>query len=98
MGPLSINDFQLSSTVQRTLATLLMHGISTAGRHTISNAQVTDLGLSLLAFRELVTAGLAAVTDVPGGHIVRPMTCVATEVELFDNGDIGVTLALDLVA
>ena len=98
MNPLSIKDPQLSSTIQRTLSVLFAHGVSIAGRHSIPAAQVTAMGLSSAAFRELVTAGVAAVTNVPGGHVVRPRTCVASEVELFDNADIGLTLALDLVA
>jgi hypothetical protein len=97
MQPLSIKDTQLSSTVQRTLSVLLSNGISTAGKHSIAAAQIKAMHLSGAALRELVTAGIAAVTDVPGRRIVRPLTPVATEVEFFDNGDIDVTLALDLI-
>lgn len=97
MHPLNIKDPQLSLTVQSTLSVLLKHGISTAGKHSVTAAKVKTMGLSEADFRELVTAGVAAVTDVPGGRVVRPMTAVATEVELFHSGDVDVTLALDLV-
>lgn len=97
MHSLNIKDPQLSSTVQHTLSVLSAHGISSAGMHSIAAAQVTAMRLSAGAFRELVTAGVVAVTDVPGGRVLRPETSVATEVVLHDDGGIDVTLALDLI-
>ncbi|MGF6444660.1 hypothetical protein [Paraburkholderia youngii] len=97
MHPLNVKDPQLSSSCQQTLTVLLAHGTSTSGKHSITAAQVQAMGLTKAAFRELATAGLATVTNVPGGSVMRPETSVATEVVLRDNGDVDVTLALDLV-
>lgn len=95
--PLNTNDLQLPLSVQTTLAVLLKNGIATAGRHDMTSQQVAIMKLSGDDFRELVSAGIAAVVTSPGGQVVRPMTSVATEVELFHNGDIGLTLAVDLI-
>lgn len=96
MIPVKTNDPRLSQTAQRTFSVLLSNGSAIAGRHNLTAFQANAMNLSAANFRELVGAGLATVTDVPGGQIVRPMTAVATAVEFFDNGDISVTLALDL--
>lgn len=96
MPYLKINDHQLNQSTQHTLAILLSHGISTAGKHHLPAMKVSGMGLSVRHLRELVSAGLVETTASNGGQIVRPRTPVATEVELFDSGDIDVTLALDL--
>ena len=98
MLSLSVNDPQLSSEVQRTLNVLLNHGISKAGKHRLSAAEVGSMGLSPLRLRELVTTGVAEVTASNGGQVLRRMAPVATEVELFDSGDtaVAITLSFDL--
>lgn len=94
--PLKTNDPQLSSSVQSTLASLLRAGIARAGRHCIAARDVQAMRLTATALRELVSAGIAEEVATAGGRVIRQATPVAQEVEFFANGDIAVTLAVDL--
>ena len=98
MLSLSVNDPQLSSDVKHTLNVLVNHGISKAGKHRLSTAEVASMGVSHEQWRELVTSGVAEVIAANGGEVLRHMAAVATEVELFHSGDtaVAITLSFDL--
>jgi hypothetical protein len=96
MLPLKVNDPQLAPTVQCTLTILLDHGISTAGKHHLLATKAASMRLSSHQFRELVSAGVAKVTNGSGGQVLRHMAPVAEVVELFTSGDIAVTLSFDI--
>jgi hypothetical protein len=96
MSQLSIVDPQLSESVQATLSKLSRCGLKAAGKHMLSATELKANRLSVTLLRELVSAGVAQSVDEQG-RVWRHMTPVATEVELFDSGDVYVTLAVELV-